>query len=318
MIEVVIRNKTPETAKIASFEFARVDGKKMPAFETGSHIDVRMSDSLMRQYSLINHTESDDFYKIGVLNDPNSRGGSAAIHNDFNVGDTLTISEPRNLFPLNLESKKVMLFGGGIGITPIMSMAIDAAERGMDFELHYHTRSKADAAFYEQLANSDFADKIFFYFEDEPEKATTTVDSALKTFADDYHLYTCGPGGYMDYIFNTARANGWKEENLHKEVFNAEPVVALEGDQPFKLVLAKSGVEIEVAADQTTLEALESADIEVDVSCEMGICGACVTNVIDGTPDHRDEYFTDAEKEKNDQFTPCCSRSLTSTLTIDL
>lgn len=318
MFEVVIRNKTQETANIVSFELMGEYGEKLPEFETGSHIDLHIADDMIRQYSLINHPDSDLFYKIAVLKDADSRGGSVKLHTDFEVGDTITISDPRNLFPLNLKSDRVLLFAGGIGITPIMSMAIELDSLGIDFELHYHTRSKADTAFYDQLSTCSFASKVFFYFEDEPEKDVTTVEKALSTFTGNTHLYICGPGGYMDYVFNTAKAKSWKDENLHKEVFKVEPKASGDGDKPFKIILSSSGMEINVDANQTALEALENAGISISASCEMGLCGACLTTVSDGVPDHRDEFLTSDEKSKNNQFTPCCSRALSDSLTIGL
>jgi len=273
---------------------------------------------LVRHYSLINHPQSQDFYKIAVLKDADSRGGSIKMHNDLEVGNKLTISEPRNLFPLNINSKKVLLFAGGIGITPIMSMAIELDSLGIDFELHYRTRSQSETAFYQQLSTCSFASKVFFSFSDEEENNVTTINKALNNFTENTHLYTCGPVGYMDYIFESARAHSWKEENLHKEIFKVEPKASHTGDIPFKLILSRSNLEIDVASDQTALEAIEDAGVEIDMSCEMGICGACLTTVTDGIPDHRDEFLSSDEKSQNNQFTPCCSRSLTDTLTIDL
>ncbi|WP_076536590.1 PDR/VanB family oxidoreductase [Shewanella sp. UCD-KL21] len=317
MFDVVIKNKNQETTNITSFELAAVNGTSLPTFTTGSHIDVHIADNIVRQYSLINHPQSAEFYKIAVLKDANSTGGSIAMHQDVNVGDVIKISAPRNLFPLNLESEKVVLFAGGIGITPIMSMAIELDSLGKDFELHYHTRSKSNTAFYQQLVNSSFASNVYFYFEDQPELDTNKVNDALANFSATRHLYTCGPGGYMDYIFSSAKAHGWDENNLHKEVFKAA-AVDTSADQAFKLILTRSNLEIEVAADQTPLEAIEDAGIFIEVSCEMGVCGTCLTKVTDGIPDHRDEFLTATEKAKNDQFTPCCSRARTSTLSVDL
>ncbi|MBQ4828433.1 PDR/VanB family oxidoreductase [Alteromonas sp. CI.11.F.A3] len=318
MFEVVIQKKTQETPNISSFELVREDGGKLPVFETGSHIDVHLGENLLRHYSLINHPQAEAFYKIAVLKDANSRGGSIRMHNELAVGDKLIISEPRNLFPLNVQSKKVLLFAGGIGITPIMSMAIELDSHGIDFELHYRTRSKSETAFYQQLSTCSFASKVFFSFSDEEENNTATINQALKNFTENTHLYTCGPVGYMDYIFDIAKSHSWNEQNLHKEIFKVEPKESHTGDIPFKLILSRSGLEIDVASDQTALEAIEDAGVEIDMSCEMGICGACLTAVTDGVPDHRDEFLSSEEKAKNDQFTPCCSRALTSTLTIDL
>jgi vanillate O-demethylase ferredoxin subunit len=273
---------------------------------------------MVRHYSLINHPQSQEFYKIAVLKDANSTGGSIKLHNDLEVGDEITISEPRNLFPLNVKSDRVLLFAGGIGITPIMSMAIELDSLGIDFELHYCTKSKSETAFYQQLSSCSFASKVFFYFADEGKNKDASIKKALSNFTENTHLYTCGPLGYMNYIFDSAKEHSWKEDNLHREIFKVEPKAEHTGDIPFKLILSRSNLEIDVAPDQTALEAIEDAGVEIDMSCEMGICGACLTPVLDGIPDHRDEFLTGDEKAKNNQFTPCCSRALSDTLTLDL
>ena len=321
MLEVTILRKTHETADITSYELANTDGSALPTFEAGSHIDVKVNEKTLRQYSLYNAPKNHQTYKIAVLKDPNSRGGSLAVHNSFNVGDTIQISSPRNLFPLKNDSNRTLLFAGGIGITPLLSMAQVLNEQGKDFELHYFTRSKTNTAFFEELNQSPFASNVFFHFNDQNEDRDRVLKHTLdqkNPLNETAHLYTCGPNGFMDYIFDTARSLGWKDDNLHKEVFNAEPIVLDESDKSFTLNLVRSGISFDIPADKTVLEVLEAADIELDTSCEQGVCGSCITKVISGTPDHRDQFLTDSEKSLNNQFTPCCSRSLTDSLSIDL
>ncbi|MBJ2137641.1 oxidoreductase [Paraglaciecola chathamensis] len=315
MIDVIIRNKIAETANIVSFELAAKNGENLPEFETGSHIDVVIDGDITRQYSLINHSQSNQFYKIAVLKDPDSRGGSLALHDKIKIGDIVSISEPRNLFPLDVSSNKVLLFAGGIGITPIMSMAIQLDALSIDFELHYHTKSQEQTAFYQQLLNSSFASKVYFHFSD---KLKQDLKQLIGEFQQGMNLYTCGPSGYMEHVFACAKANLWQDEHLHKENFKAEPLVSDGTDKPFKIILTRSGLEIDVATDQTALEAIEDAGVEIDMSCEMGVCGTCVTAVTGGIPDHRDAFLTAQEKAKNNQFTPCCSRALSDSLTLDL
>ena len=321
MLEVTILSKTHETTDIISFELGKADGSALPVFEAGSHIDVKVNEKLLRQYSLYNSPEKHQTYKIAVLKDANSRGGSQAIHDTFNVGDCVQISTPRNLFPLKKDSKRTLLFAGGIGITPLLSMAQVLNELDQDFELHYFTRSKIHTAFYEELNRLPFSSKVFFHFNDENDDKDNAVKHALdqeNPLNKAAHLYTCGPNGFMDYIFSTARSLGWTDENLHKEVFNAEPVLLDESDKSFTLNLVRSGISLAIPADKTVLEVLEEADIEIDASCEQGVCGTCLTKVVDGTPDHRDQFLTENEKSLNNQFTPCCSRALTDSLSIDL
>ncbi len=318
MLEAVIKNKKYETPDILSFELAPNGSFLLPRFEAGSHIDVHTTDGLVRQYSLYNDPEESDVYKIAVLKDPNSRGGSAGVHATFNINDTIKISEPRNLFPLNEASHRVVLFAGGIGITPLMSMASVLEKQGTDFELHYHCRSKSSTAFYDELRSASYSARVHFHFDDAPEDTDRSVNLALSQVGDNINLYTCGPNGFMDYIFTTARALGWKDNNLHKEVFGAGSVELDDNDRSFELTLVRSGISLHIPKDKTVLEVLEEACIDIEASCEQGICGACLTTVIEGAPDHRDQFLSDEEKEKNNQFTPCCSRALSKSLSIDL
>ncbi|WP_137165397.1 PDR/VanB family oxidoreductase [Salinimonas lutimaris] len=314
MLEVIVKRKITETPGIMSFELESAGGQTLPAFEAGSHIDVKVKEGFIRQYSLISHCEPGNIYKIAVLKDAASRGGSVAMHDEIEVGQSIFISEPRNLFPLDLSSQRALLFAGGIGITPIMSMATELYKNNKDFELHYYTRSKEDTAFYQQLTSCEFAARVFFHFDSE-EKA---ADKIIGPSDFNCHLYTCGPSGFMDYVFQSARANGWSEAHLHKENFKADPVSDDGVDKPFKLILSRSGLELNVEATQTALDAIDDAGVEIDMSCEMGVCGTCKTRVLEGIPDHRDSVLSASEKEKNDVFTPCCSRARTDTLIIDL
>lgn len=318
MLDVIIKDRKFETPDILSFDLVPTSGYELPGFEAGSHIDVHIDDKTVRQYSLFSSPGDNGSYRIAVLKDPNSRGGSLKLHETFVPGKKIRISEPRNLFPLDTCGDRVLLFAGGIGITPLMSMAQVLHSTGRDFELHYHTRNRQTCAFYDELRNGPFGSQVFFHFDDSPSDTDTEVKQVLSNNGSNIHLYTCGPNGFMNYIFDTARTIGWKDENLHKEVFSAEPMVPCGEDQPFVLHLLRSGRTLQVPADKTALEVLEAAGIEVDCSCEQGICGACLTRVTDGMPDHRDQFMTDAEKSRNDQFTPCCSRALTDSLSVEL
>lgn len=318
MLNLTILSKKYETPEILSFELGLKDGTALPAFEAGSHIDLQVNAQIIRQYSLYNDPNDTNTYKIAVLKDPNSRGGSVAVHETLNVGDTVQVSTPRNLFPLNTECKRVLLFAGGIGITPLMSMVKVLSKLGSDFELHYHSRSRANTAFMDELVNSTYSSKVSFYFSDEENDKAAAVKKALSQPSDDVHLYTCGPNGFMDYIFETARALNWQDSNLHKEVFNAAPQELDESDKGFELNLTRSDISLHIPKDKTALEVMEEAGIDIDFSCEQGVCGSCLTKVTCGIPDHRDQFQTESEKSLNDHFTPCCSRALTESLSIDL
>ena len=316
MIEVQVAARHDEALDICSYELVAVGGQALPAFSAGSHIDVHLPGGLVRQYSLCNHPEERHRYLIGVLKDPASRGGSHTLHAQILPGMRLQISEPRNLFALAPQARRSLLFAGGIGITPILCMAEHLAQSGAAFELHYCARSRERAAFVERLRQSPYADRVFLHFDEEPD---TALDAAalLAKPSDDLHLYVCGPGGFMQHVLDTAKDQGWAQDCLHREYFAAAPTDT-RADGSFSVKLASSGQVFEVPADRSVVQVLESNGIDVPVSCEQGVCGTCLTRVLEGVPEHRDLFLTEAEQACNDQFTPCCSRSKTPLLVLDL
>lgn len=316
MITVRVAACRQEALDIRSFELIRPDGGALPAFSAGAHIDVHLPDGQVRQYSLCNHPQESHRYQIGVLKDPASRGGSSAMH-ELSEGVELQISEPRNLFPLAHEAKRSLLFAGGIGITPILCMAERLSHSGAEFELHYCARSAERAAFIDRIRQSAFSDRVSFHFDDGVGGEPLDAATVLAAPEPDVHLYVCGPGGFMEHVLSTARAQGWAETNLHREYFSAAPT-AQANDGSFEVQLSSSGQVLQVPADQTVAQVLEAAGVIVPLSCEQGICGTCLTRVLEGEPDHRDLFMTEAEQAANDQFTPCCSRAKTPRLVLDL
>lgn len=316
MIEVQVTARHNEAQDICSYELTSVDGQPLPAFTAGAHIDVQLPNGMIRQYSLCNHPEERHRYLIGVLRDAASRGGSRNLHEQILPGARLLISEPRNLFPLAPEARRSLLFAGGIGITPILCMAEHLAQSGAAFELHYCARSRERAAFIERLRQSPYADRVFLHFDEEP---ATMLDAArvLAAPSEDLHLYVCGPGGFMQHVLDTAKVQGWQENCVHREYFAAAPTDT-RADGSFSVKVASSGQVFEVPADRSVVQVLESHGIEIPVSCEQGVCGTCLTRVLEGVPEHRDMFLTEAEQACNDQFTPCCSRSKTPLLVLDI
>lgn len=316
MIDVVVVSRNDEAQGICSFELAAVDGSPLPAFSAGAHIDVHLPDGLVRQYSLCNHPEERHRYVIGVLNDPASRGGSRCLHEQIRSGTHLRIGTPRNLFPLVQDARRSLLFAGGIGITPILCMAEHLAQRGADFELHYCARSSERAAFVQRMRSAPFADRLFVHFDEQPETALD-IANVLAQPQSDTHLYVCGPGGFMQHVLESAKAQGWQEACLHREYFAAAPADSGD-DGSFSVQVGSTGQILEVPADQSVAQVLERHGIEIALSCEQGICGTCLTRVLEGVPEHRDLFMTEQEQALNDQFTPCCSRSKTPLLVLDL
>ena len=315
-LTVKVLRRTQEAEGIVAFELARPDGAALPAFSAGSHIDVQLPGGVTRQYSLCNDAAEQHRYRIAVLRDPASRGGSNAMHDTVKEGDTLTISEPRNHFPL-VHAGKTLLFAGGIGVTPLLCMAQRLAAVGADFEMHYSTRSPERTAFRQEIAGSPFAARVQFHHDDGEAAQKLDLARVLGQPAPGTHLYVCGPTGYIDFVVNTAKGLGWPAEQIHLEYFGAA-AQDTSGDRAFQVKVASSGATYDIPAGETVVQALGKHGIEIMVSCEQGVCGTCITRVLEGECDHRDMYFTDEEKAKNDQFTPCCSRAKSALLVLDL
>jgi len=317
LLSVRVARKSIEAEDICSLELVSADGTPLPAFAAGSHIDVQLPGGPTRQYSLCNDPAETHRYLIAVLRDARSRGGSAAVHERVKVGDTLVISAPKNHFALAHDASSHLLLAGGIGVTPLLCMAERLAHAGADFEMHYCTRSPARTAFRQRIAAAPFASRVAFHFDDGEAAQKLDIAALLAAPRAGRHLYVCGPKGFMDAVLGSARAQGWPQAQIHYEFFGAGAAPAA-GDGGFEVMLASSGRVIAVAPDRSVVQALAEAGVSVATSCEQGVCGTCLTRVIEGEPDHRDLYLTPEEQAANDQFLPCCSRAKSARLVLDL
>ena len=315
-IAVKVLRKKQEALGITSFELGKPDGSALPGFSAGSHVDVQVPGGVTRQYSLCNDAAENHRYRIAVLRDAASRGGSVAMHDELNEGDMLLISEPRNHFPL-VHATRTLLFAGGIGVTPLLAMAQRLSAIQADFTLHYCTRSPERTAFRDEIAASAFSGNVRYHFDDGPPSQRLALDKVLAKPETGTHLYVCGPTGFIDWVVKSAEGWGWGKDQVHVEYFGAA-TQDTSGDKPFAVKIASSGATYDVGAGQTVVHALQQHGIEILTSCEQGVCGTCITRVLEGECDHRDLYFTDEEKAKHDQFTPCCSRAKSALLVLDL
>lgn len=314
-IEVRVAAKVCEADGICSYELVPLDGAPLPPFDAGAHIDVHVGDKHIRQYSLCNAPHETHRYMIGVLRDPGSRGGSLSMHEKVDAGSVLTISAPRNHFPL-VDAARTLLIAGGIGVTPILAMAEALAAKGAAFEMHYCARSPERTAFRERIAASGFSRQVHFHY-DSGDAAQKLDLPAVLAAPLDTHLYVCGPAAFIECVLASARTRDWPEARLHVEYFSGA-VVDAAGDQPFDVKLASSGQVLTVPVGCSVIQVLAEQGIDVPYSCEEGVCGTCLTRVLEGVPDHRDLYLTDEEHAANDQFTPCCSRAKTKLLVLDI
>jgi vanillate O-demethylase ferredoxin subunit len=239
------------------------------------------------------------------------------LHDLIREGDELQVSCPRNNFSLVDGARKSLLVAGGIGVTPILSMAEQLAAEGEPFEFHYCTRSRDRAAFRQRIENSSFVAEARFYYDDDQPTERLDIASVLANVGESVHLYVCGPTGFIDAVMACARSTGWPESHLHYEFFSSVSLNSGE-DTGFEVQIVSSGQVVIVPPDCSATQALAAAGIEIATSCEQGVCGSCLTRVIEGIPDHRDVYLSPEEHAANGQFTPCCSRAKSPRLVLDL
>lgn len=315
-MRVFVDNIHQSCSDIKILELVPLAGESLPEFSAGAHIDVHLNNGLIRQYSLCNDPRQVDRYRIGILLDRQSRGGSQYIHDHINVGDELEISEPRNLFPLANQQSRALLLAGGIGITPLIAMAETLLNDQIDFDLYYFCQSTEHIAFQERLNSEPFKGKVHFIHGNR-EETRIVLSEILDNSRENVHLYTCGPNGFMEAIFEIALANGWDSSRLHKESFQAAEI-STENHQAFQVKIASTGEVLEVPAERSITEVLEDNGYFIPVSCEQGVCGTCITQILEGEAEHHDQFLTDDEKNVQKIFTPCCSRSRSGLLVLDL
>jgi tetrachlorobenzoquinone reductase len=294
------------------FEFRRPDGGALPPYEPGAHVDLHLPNGLVRSYSLTVARGDPGVYVFGIKRDPASRGGSRWVHDELRVGRTLRISPPRNNFPLAGDGAQAILIAGGIGITPIWCMVQRLEEVGRSWTLHYACRSRADMAFHDALAGLNGAR---LHFDDEHGGRVLDVAAIVAAAPKDAHLYCCGPTPMLK-AFETATAD-WPRAQVHVEYFTPkvqEP--AKKGG--FTVELARSGREIFIPEGQSILQVLLDEGVDVDYSCELGICGACEQRVIAGEPEHRDSILTEEEQAENKRVMICCAGCKSERLVLDL
>lgn len=304
-----------EAEDIVSLELRHPEGGALPPFEAGAHLDIHLPGLPVRQYSLCNAPGETERYTIAVLKEPASRGGSRHLHEKVAAGDLLTVGTPRNHFALEPAARRTLLLAGGIGVTPLLAMAESLATSKAEWQMHYCARNRARMAFTEHLAADRFSGRVHLHLDDGPEAQRLDLVPLLAGRETGDHLYVCGPAGFIDWVKAAAAAAGWPEDAVHTEYFSGS-VEHRDSDESFEIEIEGSGQVVLVGREQTALDALLSAGIDVPNSCTEGVCGMCMTPVLEGTPDHRDQFLTASERARNDHFMPCCSRAQTSRLLI--
>jgi ferredoxin-NADP reductase len=316
MLAVRINQMRYEAETIVSLELVSADGDDLPAFTAGAHVDLKITDAITRSYSLLNDAGERSRYVIAVNRDPNSRGGSVAIHERFRVGDMVTISSPRNNFPLVETAESSVFVAGGIGITPLLCMIrrLDGLRR--PWELYYAARTRRTIAFLRELESlaANGLGRVHFNFDGEPGGTVLDIDAIVASRPNRSHVYCCGPTAMLE-AFEKA-VGPLAPEFVHLEYFSTRYEPAIDGN--FELVLSKSNKRLAIPAGKTMLEVMLEAKVNVNYACSQGVCGACLTRVLEGVPDHRDGFLTDEEKAANTQIMVCCSGSKTARLVLEL
>ncbi|MFP2431020.1 PDR/VanB family oxidoreductase [Enterobacter ludwigii] len=313
MLSVIVDGLWREGDKSLAIRLVSECGEPLPDWQPGAHIDVHLPCGLVRQYSLTGASDS-ECYLICVGREAASRGGSRYVHETLRPGQKLLISSPRNLFALH-EAERFLLLAAGIGITPLYAMARQLEASGTPFTLHYYVKEHGNAAFARELMQFKHGECVIHTI-----SPRTTLAEHMPTPAPGFHAWVCGPAGFMEKVYQVALARGWAESNLHSEAFQpVMPADCNETGEIFTVKLASTGERWPVPADKTIAQVLLDNGVAVPLSCEMGICGACLTPVIDGVVDHRDSVQSEAEKSAADQQVAlCCSRSHSGELVIGL
>ena len=316
MLALKVARVAAVTPRIKSVELVAADGGPLPAFTAGAHIDVALGNGETRSYSLLNDATETQRYAIAVLRETDSRGGSIYVHDRLREGDVLESSAPANNFPLNEAGERHILIAGGIGITPLMSMSRRLMARGADFTLHYCARSRAEAAFIDEI-EATLGALLVPHFDGGDISRGLDVVALLKERPAAAHVYVCGPPGLIRAVREAARH--WPKGTVHYELFRGSEadIAPRSSDQAFDIVLKRAGKTLTVPADKSILQTLAEAGIKIKTLCKEGVCGTCRVGLVSGHADHRDEVLTDEERERNIQV--CVSRAQPGeTLVLDL
>lgn len=318
LFEVKVLGVVQETPLIKRFTLGREDGKALPAFTGGSHIIVQMQEADGRRYSNAYSLMSDPAdtrqYQIGVRLEEKSKGGSAFMHGQVEVGSVLTISTPNNLFAIDSAAQRHVLIAGGIGITPFLAQLPELHTNAADFELHYAFRSPEHGAFSVDLMAGPYANRTRLYIDSEG--ALLDIKALIASLDEAAHLYVCGPRPLIDAVIDSARQSGIADDRVHWEQFAAAVPVS---SGAFSVTLARSGRELWVEEGMSILQAIEKAKAAtVECLCREGVCGTCETQILQGEAEHLDQYLSDEERAAQKTMMICVSRARGASLVLDL
>lgn len=316
-----VRSMTRLTPRVMSLVFESLDRSPLPPAAPGDHMDLRLGPGLSRSYSIVGQNGAPDRYEVAVALDAQSRGGSRQVHERLRVGDVIEVTGPRNLFALHPGATHSLLIAGGIGITPLWSMAQALEQRLSPWTLCFAARNRQEAAYLEDieaLVQGSSVGRLLTHFDDEAGRPLD-LHALLAQTPRESHLYCCGPAPMLA-AYEQASAD-WPAEQVHLERFAPLAPQGAASDEAlpqFEVVLARSGHTLQVAAHQSILDVLLDHGINAPYGCMQGVCGMCEVPVLDGIPDHRDQILSEEVKQQQASVIVCCSRSRTPRLTLDL
>lgn len=305
-LNLTVVQRREESEGVISLLLRHPDGGELPKWKPGAHVDLHLSDGAggeyVRQYSLSGDSRDRSSYRLGVLREPDGRGGSAAAHDHLAEGDTVTVSWPRNNFRF-ADSPRYLFIAGGIGITPILAMIREAERAGRDWQLVYGGRTRSSMAFTAELAQ--YGDRVRLVPQDE--LGHPDLPALLGEAAEDTLIYTCGPEGLLQAV--EAGSAHWPKHSLRLERFAPKAIERDYDDEPFEVEFRASGTTVPVGAEESILDAAAGAGLPVISSCQEGTCGTCETPVVSGGVDHRDSILTSDEQAANETMMICVSRA---------
>jgi len=290
------------------------DRWELPPFEAGAHIDIRLASGGVRQYSLAGDPLARDRYEIAVLAMPGGRGGSTWVHDAVATGDTLYASLPRNHFRLAGDFARYILIAGGIGITPLRAMTFELQRAGKPYELWYCARDEAGAVFVDDLRERVPAERLHLVFDDGKVEGQLDVAALLGQPRAQTAVYCCGPASLMHAVREAT--HDWPEGAVRFEAFSPPEAEDVLGAKALEVYLARSAVTVPVRQGQSILQALREHDVEIESSCEAGVCGSCKSDYLEGTPVHRDFVLT--ADERRSSMLICVSGCTSERLVLDL
>ena len=317
LIKVKVKKVTQEADGVRSFILAKKGLFKLPPYSPGAHIDVHCGEGVIRQYSLCGLPNDRRHFQIAVRQVDRSRGGSDLMHMEVKEGDWLEIGSPRSNFPLDEGSPYSILIAGGIGITPIIAMADRLHVLGRSFVLHYFTRAADHTAFRDRLARGEYADKVVFHEGLDVALTGSALRVALANTTEGSQVYICGPGPFMDTAQALALEN-LPTEAVNLERFSANPELTDTPTRAFQVRLSRTGITLDVGTEETILDVLELNGVLAPFCCEQGVCGTCVTAIVEGEADHRDSFLSPKQRNSGKLMCICVSRAKGSRVVLDL